>query len=99
MVSEVWLRANWISALLYRRRISMKQLTKEQLIDLVFNKCAVIVQSNAEQIKEGILNNIKGTEDDWNKMIVAFAIAYGDEIKREYCQTFAEILYDILYSE
>ena len=77
----------------------MKQLTKEQLIDLVFNKCAVIVQSNAEQIKESILNNIKGAEDDWSKMIVAFVIAYGDEIKRECCQTFAEILYDILYSE
>lgn len=77
----------------------MKQLTKEQLIDLVFNKCAVIVQSNAEEIKGNILNDIKGTEDDWSNMIVAFVIAYGNEIRRICCQTFAVILYDILYSE
>lgn len=77
----------------------MKQLTKGQLIDLVFNKCAVIVQSNAEQIKEDIWNEIKGSEDNWNEMLVKFVIAYGNEIKRECCQTFAEILYDILYSE
>lgn len=77
----------------------MKQLLKEELIDLVFNKCAVLVQSNAEQIKESILNDIKGSEDDCNKMIVAFVISYGNEVRRECCQTFAEILYDILYAE
>lgn len=77
----------------------MKHLTKEKIIDLVFNKCAVIVQSNAEQIKEDIWNELKGSEDNWSKMIVKFVIAYGNEIKRECCQTFAEILYDILYSE
>ncbi len=77
----------------------MKQLTKEQLIDLVFDKCAVIVQSNAEQIKEDIWNEIKGSEDNWIEMLVAFVIAYGNEIRRECCQNFAEILYDILYSE
>ena len=77
----------------------MKQLTKEQLIDLVFNKCAEIVQSNAEQIKEDIWNEIKGSEDNWNEMLVKFIIAYGNEMRREYCQAFAEILYDILYSE
>ena len=77
----------------------MKQLTKEQLIDLVFNKCAVLVKSNAEQIKESILNDIKGSEDDWSKIILAFVIAYGNEMRRECCQTFAEILYDIHYAE
>ena len=77
----------------------MKQLTKEQLIDLVFNKCAVIVQSNAEQIKEDIWNELKGSEDNWTEMLVKFVIAYGNEIKRECCQTFAVILYDVLYSE
>ena len=77
----------------------MKKLTKEQLIDLVFNKCAVIVQSNAEQIKESILNDIKGSEDNWYEALVKFVTAYGNEIKRECCQTFAEILDDILYSE
>lgn len=77
----------------------MKKLTKEQLIDLVFNKCAVIVQSNAEQVKESILNDIKGSENNWNEMLVKFVTAYGNEMRRECCQTFAIILYDILYSE
>lgn len=77
----------------------MKELTKEQLIDSVFDKCAELVQSNAEQIKESILNNIKESEDNWSKMIVDFVIAYGNEMRRECCQTFAEILYEILYSE
>ena len=76
----------------------MKQLLKEELIDLVFNKCSAC-ESNAEQIKESILNDIKGSEDDCNKMIVAFVISYGNEVRRECCQTFAEILYDILYAE
>ena len=77
----------------------MKKLTKEQLIDLVFNKCAELVQSNAEQIKESILNDIKGSEENWYEALVKFVTAYGNEIKRECCQTFAIILYDILYSE
>ena len=77
----------------------MMQLTKEELIDLVFNKCAAIVQANEEQIKESILNDIKGSEDDWIEMIVKFVITYGNEMRRVCCQTYAEILYDILYSE
>ncbi len=77
----------------------MKQLTKEQLIDLVFNKCAEIILSNAEQIKENILNDIKGSENNGNETLVKFVTAYGDEMRRVCCQTIAETLYDILYSE
>ena len=57
------------------------------------------MQSDAEQINESILNDIKGSEDDWNEIIVKFVTEYGNEMRRECCQTFAEILYDILYSE
>lgn len=57
------------------------------------------MQSNAEQIKESILNEVKEAEDDWSKMIVKFAISYGNEMRRVCCHTFAGILYDILYSE
>lgn len=77
----------------------MKQLTKEQLTHLVFDKCIALMQSNEEQIKESIMNEIKGTEDDWSKMIVSFVVSYGNEMRRICCQTFAGVLYDILYSE
>lgn len=77
----------------------MKQLTKEQLIDLVFDKCAEIALSNIEQIKENILNEIKGSENNGNEILVKFVTAYGNEIGRVCCQTIAETLYDILYSE
>lgn len=77
----------------------MKELMKEQLIDLVFNKCEEIMLSNAEQIKENILNNIKGAENNLAETIVKLVTAYGNEMIRVYCQTFAETLYEILYSE
>lgn len=77
----------------------MKQLEKDQLIALVFDRCAEIVQSNAEEIKEGIMNDIKGAEDNWIETIAKFVTAYGNEIRRECCQTFAEILHELLYSE
>ncbi len=76
----------------------MKQLEKSQLIDLVFSRCAEIIQLNSEKIKESILNEIKGSEDNWNETLVKFVMAYGNEIRRECCQTFAEILYEVLYS-
>lgn len=77
----------------------MKQLTKEQLIDLVFDKCAKIMLSNVEQIKGNILNEIKGSENNGNETLVKFVTAYGNEMRRACCQTIAETLYDILYSE
>ena len=77
----------------------MKELTKEQLTNLVFNRCAGNIQSNAEQIKENILKYLEGSEDNCNEIIVKFVIAYGSEMRRECCQIFAEILYEVLYSE
>lgn len=77
----------------------MKDLTKDQLIDLVFNKCAEIVLSNAEQIKENILNDINESESNGNEILVKFVAAYGNEMRRVCCQTIAETLYDILYSD
>lgn len=77
----------------------MKQLEKDQLVDLVFDKCAEIVQLDSEKVKESILNDIKGSEGNWHEMLVKFVTAYGNEMRRECCQTFAEILYEVLYSE
>ena len=77
----------------------MKQLTKEQLIDLVFDKNAKIREFNSEKMKEHILDYIKVPDNNGYEMLVKFVTAYGDEIKRECCQAIAEILYDVLYSE
>lgn len=77
----------------------MKQLSKEQLTDLVFGKCEEIVIDNFEEFKQHMLNLSKETQDDGLKMIVNFVIAYGNEIRRECCKTIVEILYDVLYVE
>ena len=61
----------------------MKQLTKEQLIDLVFDKCAEIILSNAEEIKENISNEIKGSENNGNEILVKFVTSYDNEMRRE----------------
>lgn len=77
----------------------MKDLTKEQLIDLVFNKCNEIAIKNSEKFEQHISDIVKESQNNGAKMTVDFVMAYGNEIRRECCQTFAEILYDILYSE
>ena len=77
----------------------MKQLEKAQLIDLVFNRCAEIVQSNAEKIKDGIMSDLKGTENSYSEMLTRFVVAYGNEMRRVCYQTFAEVLHEVLYSE
>ena len=61
----------------------MKQLEKDQLIALVFDRCAEIVQSNSEEIKEDIMSDLKGTENNCSEMLTKFVIAYGNEIRRE----------------
>lgn len=77
----------------------MKQLEKDQLIDLVFDRCTEIVQSNAEKIKEDIMSDLKGRENNCSEMLTKFVIAYGNEMRRVCCQTFAEVLHEVLYSE
>ena len=77
----------------------MKQLTKDQLIDLVFDMDVEITKLNSEKLKERVSNIVKESGNNGWKMLVDFVVACGCEVKRECYQTFAEILYDILYSE
>lgn len=77
----------------------MKELTKDQLIDLVYNNCAKVIGLNSNEVKEYILNYIKESGDNWHEMLVKFVTAYGNEIRRECCETFAESLYEIFYAE
>ncbi len=77
----------------------MKQLSKDQLIDLVFDRCNKIAIKNSEEFGQRMSDLSKETQGDGAEMIVKFVTAYGNEMRRECCQTIAEILYDVLYCE
>lgn len=77
----------------------MKQLKKDQLIDLVFDRCNEIAIKNSEKFEQRISELVEESQDNGYEMLVKFVTTYGNEIRRECCQTIAEILYDILYSE
>lgn len=81
------------------RRIRMKQLTKDQLIDFVFDKCNEIVIKNKEKFEQRISDLVKESQDNGAKMIVDFVTVYGNEMRRECCQIIADVLYEILFSE
>lgn len=77
----------------------MKELTKDQLIDLTFEKCHAITMENSANFGQRIADLVERSQKDGVKMIVDFVTVYGNEIRKECCQTVAEILYDVLYSE
>lgn len=77
----------------------MKQLTKDQLIDFVFDKCNEIVIKNKEKFEQRISDLVKESQDNGAKMIVDFVTVYGNEMRRECCQIIADVLYEILFSE
>ena len=76
----------------------MKQLTKEQLMDLVYDNCAKATEENAERMAKNMADSTKGA-DNLGEVIANIVIAYGAEIKKECCHTFVETIYDILYNE
>jgi len=77
----------------------MKELTKEQLIDLVFDKCNEIAIENSGKFEQRVSDIVKESQNNGAKMIVDFVTVYGNEIRKVCCQTFAEILYEVLYPE
>lgn len=76
----------------------MKQLTKEQLIDLIYDNCRKVTELNSEKIGERVSNFI-GDEKDFNIAIIKVMAAYGAEIKKECCNILVETLCDVFYSE
>ena len=77
----------------------MKQLEKDQLVDLVFDKCEEVARNNLEKFKQHISNIIKESGSDGAKLLIEFVTAYGNEMRKVCCQTVAEILHEVLYSE
>lgn len=76
----------------------MKQLTKEQLTDMIYENWEKVTVSNLTKCKEHMYSSIKET-DHWVGIFFKLMITYGTEIKKECCQVMADTLYDILYSE
>lgn len=72
----------------------MKELTKEQLIDLVYDNCKKVTKLNSEKIGKHVSDFI-GDEKDFNVAILKMMVAYGAEIKKECCNILVETLYDM----
>ena len=77
----------------------MKQLTKEQLINLVNDNCNEMIKLNKNGMTERILDSIKESGDNCSDLMVKLIVAYGIEIMRACNQVLAETLYDIMYTE
>ncbi len=76
----------------------MKQLTKEQLTNLVHDNCKKIVDLNMNGIMERMSELVKKS-GDYDELLVNLVVVYGAEIMDECNQVLTETLYDILYTE
>ena len=77
----------------------MKQLTKEQLANLVNENCKKIIGLNMNGMIEHLLNSIKGSGDNCGDLMVKFVVAYGVEIMNECNQVLIETLDHVLNAE
>lgn len=77
----------------------MKQLTKEQLTEMVYDSCKKTMALNLDGIKDHLQDSIKGSESNCAEWIVKLIVAYGAEIMNGCNQVLAETLYNILYAD
>ena len=77
----------------------MKQLTKEQLTEMVHEKCKKIIGLNIDGMSERVLESIKGSGDNCSSVMINLVVAFGVEIMNECNQVLSETLYDVLYTE
>lgn len=76
----------------------MKQLTKEQLTDVVYNNWEKVVKENSVDIGERLSNFINDSED-LGEIILKLTAAYGAEIRKECCKILIDTLSDIFCEE
>ena len=76
----------------------MKQLTKEQLTEMVYGTMVKVYRSNEENLMKEICDSGKETDNPCLKIVSARGV-FGAEIMRECSQVLIETLYDILYTE
>ena len=77
----------------------MKQLTKEQLTEMVHKNYEKITELNSDGIGERVSDFVKNSGDNYETAIVSFVVAYCAEMKKECCNILIETLYDVLYGE
>lgn len=76
----------------------MKQLSKEQLENYVYDTALEVSKSNLNDLNKNISNAVKETNDFSFAIVNALAV-YGAEIIKECSQVLVETLYNIFYEE
>lgn len=76
----------------------MKQLTKEQLTEMVYGTMVNVYRTNEDNLMKEILNSGKETDNPCLKIVNVMGV-FGAEIMRECSEVLIETLYDILYTE
>ena len=76
----------------------MKQLSKEQLYDLVKDAALTVGEINIDNMLQNLTKAIEGKEDS-GATTLSFISAYGTEITKLWCQILVDTLYSVLYEE
>ena len=76
----------------------MKQLTKEQLTEMVHDTMVKVYRSNEDNLMKKILESGKDTDNPCLQIVNAMG-ELGAEIMMECNQVLIETLYNILYTE
>lgn len=76
----------------------MKQLSKEQLYDLVRDTAFTVGEINIDNMLQNLTQAIEGKEDS-GVTTLSFISAYGTEITKLWCQILVDTLYRVLYEE
>ncbi len=77
----------------------MRQLTKEELTNVVYENWKKVYESNVDGIRERLVDSIIGTGNNCADLMVKISVSYGNEIMNECVQVITETLYSVLYTE
>ena len=77
----------------------MRQLTKEELTNVVYENWKKVYASNVAGIRERLVDSIIGTGNNCADLMVKLSVSYGNEIMNECVQVITETLYSVLYTE
>ena len=77
----------------------MRQLTKEELTNVVYDNWKKVYESNVDGIRERLVESIIGTGNNCADLMVKLSVSYGNEIMNECVQVITETLYSVLYTE
>lgn len=77
----------------------MRQLTKEELTNVVYENWKKVYESNVDGIRERLVDSIIGTGNNCADLMVKISVSYGNEIMNECVQVITETLYSVLYTD